>query len=56
MLAQDHFAPSRTRPFAIQSVGLRPDFALTTTLADLRDGGQGSLVKVLVQLKAKRRL
>ena len=56
MLAQDQFAPSRTHPFAIQSVGLRPDFALITTLADLRDGGQGSLVKVLVQLKAKRRL
>ncbi|GGY20099.1 hypothetical protein GCM10008098_10660 [Rhodanobacter panaciterrae] len=56
MLARDHFAPSRTRPFAIQSVGLRPDFALTTTLADLRDGGQSSLVKVLVQLKAKRQL
>ena len=53
MLAQDQFAPSRTRPFAIQSVGLRPDLALSTTLADLHDGGQASLVKVLVQLKAK---
>lgn len=53
MLAQDHFAPSRTRPFAIQSVGLRPDLALSTTLADLHDGGQASLVKVLAQLKAK---
>jgi C-terminal processing protease CtpA/Prc len=56
MLAQDHFAPSRTRPFAIQSVGLRPDLSLITKLADLRDGGQGSLCKVLVQLKVKRRL
>lgn len=56
MLAQDHFAPSRTRPFAIQSVGLRPDFALSSTLADLRDGGRGSLAKVLVQLKAKHQL
>jgi len=55
MLAQDHFAPSRTRPFAIQSMGLRPDFGLNTTLADLRDRGRGSLVKVLVQMKAKRR-
>jgi C-terminal processing protease CtpA/Prc len=56
MLAQDHFAPSRTRPFAIQSVGLRPDVALGTTLADLRDGGQGSLGRLLVQLKAKHLL
>jgi len=56
MLTQDHFAPSRSRPFAIQSVGLRPDFALSSTLADLRDGGRGSLAKVLVQLKAKHQL
>lgn len=54
-LSQDHFAPSRTRPFAIQSVGLRPDLALSTTLADLRDGGQDSLGKALAQLKAKHR-
>jgi hypothetical protein len=51
MLARDHFAPSRTRPFAIQSVGLRPDVALDTTLADLRDGGQRSLVKALAKMK-----
>ncbi|TPG05940.1 hypothetical protein EAH88_14985 [Rhodanobacter glycinis] len=56
MLARDHFAPSRTHPFAIQSVGLRPDFALSSTLADLRDGGRSSLAKVLVQLKAKHQL
>ena len=55
-LAQDHFAPSRTRPFAIQSVGLQPDFALGTRLADLRDGGEGSLVKVLLQMRAKHLL
>lgn len=53
MLAQDHFAPSRIHPFAIQSAGLRPDLALSTTLADLHDGGQASLVKVLAQLKVK---
>ncbi|MFC5435101.1 S41 family peptidase [Rhodanobacter umsongensis] len=56
MLAQDHFAPSRTRPFAIQSVGLRPDVALSTTLADLQDGGLSSLVKALAKMKADRRL
>lgn len=53
VLAQDHFAPSRTRPFAIQSAGLRPDLVLGTTLADLRDGGQGSLARALVQLKTQ---
>lgn len=56
MLAQDHFAPSRTRPFAIQSAGLRPDVALDTKLTDLRDGGQASLAKVLARLKAEHRL
>jgi hypothetical protein len=56
MLAQDHFAPSRTRPFAIQSVGLRPDVALSTTLDDLRDGGQSSLVKALAKMKANHGL
>lgn len=55
MLAQDQFAPSRTHPFAIQSAGLRPDLALMTTLADLRDGGPGSLVKILSGLKAEHR-
>jgi C-terminal processing protease CtpA/Prc len=56
MLAQDHFAPSRTRPFAVQCAGLRPDRELTTTLADLRDGGKARLAKVLAQLKAKQLL
>ncbi|OOG41579.1 S41 family peptidase [Rhodanobacter sp. C05] len=56
MLAQDHFAPSRTHPFAIQSAGLRPDLALMTTLADLHDGGQDSLVQIFSRLKAEHRL
>jgi C-terminal processing protease CtpA/Prc len=56
MLVRDHFAPSRTRPFAIQSVGLKPDVALGTTLADLRDGGQRSLVNALSKMKASHRL
>ena len=36
-VARDAFAPSRTRPFAIQSVGLRPDVDSPSTRADLRD-------------------
>ena len=38
-VARDGFAPSRTRPVAIQAVGVRPDLVAPTTLADLRDGG-----------------
>jgi C-terminal processing protease CtpA/Prc len=56
MLARDHFAPSRTRPFAIQSVGLRPDVVLGTTLADLWDGDRSSLGKTLARLRVKRLL
>ncbi len=56
MLAQDHFAPSRTRPFAIQAAGLRPDLTLSTTLADFRDGERSSLSRALVQWKAKNGL
>ena len=56
MVARDRFAPSRSRPFAIQSAGLRPDLELDTTLADLRDGGRASLAKALARLKAGHRL
>lgn len=52
-VAQNDFAPSRTRPFAIQGAGLRPDLTLSTGISDLRDGGQASLVKALHALKAK---
>lgn len=40
----DHgFQPRRDAPFAIQSVGMRPDVELRTTLGDLRDGGVAGL-------------
>lgn len=51
-VAEDRLAPSRTRPFAIQTVGLRLDLALPTTAADLADGGAAEiqrLVPMLVQ-------
>jgi len=47
-LAQDGFAPSRTRPYTFQSIGVRPDVAIPTTLVDLQDGGQASLVKAIL--------
>lgn len=46
-VAQEQFAPSRTRPFAIQSVGVRPDVPLVTTLIDLKDHGTASLSRAV---------
>jgi hypothetical protein len=54
-IAQDRFAPSRTRPFAIQAVGLRPDIALPTTADDLSDGG-ASAIQRLVSMLVERRV
>ena len=56
LVAQDGFAPSRTRPFAIQSAGLRPDVPLPTTAADLRDGGAAALDRLVGQLKQRKLL
>ena len=56
LVARDGFAPSRSRPFAIQGAGLRPDLTLATGLADLRDGGRAALVKALLALKSEGRL
>ena len=56
MVSADRFSPSRDRPFAIQSVGLRPDLPMTTTLADLRDGGVAQIVSAIQQLRAEHRL
>jgi hypothetical protein len=39
------FAPSRTHPFAFQSVGVRPDDFERTTLADLQDGGRAEAIR-----------
>lgn len=46
-IAADKFAPSHTRPFAIQSVGLEPDIVLDMTRADLRDKGVGAVKRAL---------
>jgi hypothetical protein len=55
-VAADRFAPSRSRPFAIQAVGLRPDHAVTTTLADLRDGGRSAFRRALADLRRQGRI
>lgn len=46
-VAADQFAPSRKRPFAIQSVGVRPDIAQKTQLSDLKGGGLKGLLHIL---------
>ena len=56
MVAEDGFAPSRERPFAIQAAGLRPDVAETTTLDDLRDGGVAEVGRILARLQATKKL
>lgn len=50
------FEPSRSRPFAIQSLGLRPDLAMATTLADLREGGVAQVKAAVATLRADKRL
>lgn len=54
-VAEDRFGPSRTRPFAIQAVGLGPDLALPTTAADLSDGGAAA-VQRMVSMLVERKL
>jgi C-terminal processing protease CtpA/Prc len=49
----DRFAPDRTRPFAIQSVGMAPDVQTATGLDDLRDGGVGSLRRAMADLRRR---
>ncbi|MBV1775092.1 hypothetical protein KSF73_05115 [Burkholderiaceae bacterium DAT-1] len=49
LVSQDQFAPSRIRPFAIQSVGIRPDIVQRTHLADIKDGGLKGLINTLMQ-------
>lgn len=48
MVTKDKFAPSRTRPYAIQSIGVRPDLTRASSQADLHDGGE-AYVKAIVQ-------
>jgi hypothetical protein len=54
LVAQDGFAPSRVRPFAIQSVGLRPDLETSSTLDDLRDGGIAQIRRIVGMLKERK--
>jgi hypothetical protein len=53
LVAGDGFAPSRTRPFSIQAVGLRPDLVAPTTLADLRDGGVSWAIGIVRRLRTQ---
>lgn len=50
-IAADGFAPSRVRPVAIQSAGLRPDIRLNTTRADLNDKGIGEITRALETMR-----
>lgn len=52
IVSQDGFGPSRKRAFAIQSVGLRPDAALSTSVSDLQDGGVARLTEGIAALRA----
>ena len=54
IVAQGNFAASRTRPFAIQAVGLQPDVMLPTTAADLADGGVDAVHRAIGQLVQKK--
>ena len=52
-VAREGFAPSRTRPFAIQAAGLRPDLEEPTTLADLRDGGVSLATRIVRRIRTQ---
>jgi C-terminal processing protease CtpA/Prc len=56
LASADGFLPSRARPFAIQSVGFRPDLPLDSTFADLRDGGRAQLRRAIARLRATQAL
>ncbi|MFC0154744.1 S41 family peptidase [Xanthomonas dyei] len=47
-VAADGFHPSRTHPFATQSIGVVPDVPLAIDAADLSDGGRGLVLRGLV--------
>jgi hypothetical protein len=56
LVARDGFAPSRTRPFSIQAVGVRPDLVAPPTLADLRDGGVSWATGIVRRLRTQAAL
>jgi hypothetical protein len=55
-VAQDRFAPSRTRYYAFQAVGVRPDIAMHSTLDDLRDSGVAMVGRIVAKAQAEGRL
>ena len=50
LVSNDRFAPSRTRPFALQAAGLRPDLSLPSGEADLQDGGLAAAKHIIAEL------
>ncbi|MEW6369448.1 MAG: S41 family peptidase [Pseudomonadota bacterium] len=56
LISRDGFAPSRTHPFAIQAVGMRPDLALPTTADDLGDGGLAAVKRMMRELIQRKLL
>lgn len=56
LVAQDGFAPSRMRPFAIQAVGLTPDLPLPTSADDLSDGGVAAIERMMTELLRRKLL
>ena len=55
-ITADNFRPSRTRPFAIQSVGFTPDLRLEPRTRDLQDGGLSELRAAIAALVSEARL
>ena len=55
LVTRDKFAPSRTRPFAFQAAGLRPDLELPSIQDELQDGGL-AYAKRVVALAQQRKL
>ena len=53
LASRDRFRPSRTHPFAIQAVGLRPDLPIRTGAADLQDGGVAAVRRAIAALRAR---
>lgn len=49
-ITAENFRPSRTRPFAIQSVGFTPDVRLEPRTRDLQDGGLSGLRAAIATL------
>jgi len=53
IVSSAEFRPSLKHPFAIQSVGFRPDVTIATAAADLRDGGVGEVARALAAMERR---